>query len=59
MEGCCEGTGMKTTIRILLVLASLCMVIGNWHGTVMALSASGLFLVANLLAFGYNLWKGK
>lgn len=50
---------MKTIIRILLVLASLCMVIGNWRGTAMALTASGLFLLANVLALAYNLKKGR
>lgn len=50
---------MKMTIRIMLVVASLCMVVGNWHGTVWALSASALFLLANLMALVINLRKGK
>ena len=49
---------MKTTIRIMLVLASLCMVLGNWHGTVMALMASVLFFMANMMALIVNLKRG-
>ena len=50
---------MKTTIRIVLIMASLCLVVGNWHGTLWALMASGLFLTANMMAFIVNLKKGK
>lgn len=50
---------MKKTIRIILIMASLCMVIGNWHGTLWALMASALFLTANIMAFIVNFKKGK
>jgi hypothetical protein len=50
---------MKMTIRIMLILAPLCMVVGNWHGTLWALMASILFLMANTMALIVNLKKGK
>jgi hypothetical protein len=45
---------MKLIIRILLVLASLAMVIANWHNGFFALIASILFLVANVSSLIYN-----
>lgn len=49
---------MKLTIRIVLVLASLCMVIGNWKHGFFPLSASFLFLSANVASLVYNELKG-
>jgi hypothetical protein len=50
---------MKLFIRILLVIASLCMVIGNWNGSLMAYAASGLFLTANIASLIYNELRRK
>ena len=45
---------MKLFIRVLLVLASGSMIVGNWNNGVAAMSASCLFLTANVLALVYN-----
>jgi len=51
---------MKTVIRLMLIAASSCMVLGNAHGKMTwALAASGLFFMANGLSLAYNLWKGN
>jgi hypothetical protein len=45
---------MKTLIRIILVLASICMTIANWKNGFFALAASILFLIANIGSLSYN-----
>ena len=50
---------MKRIIRITLCLASTCMIMGNLHNNPWAICASVLFLSANVLALGYNEYKGK
>jgi hypothetical protein len=50
---------MKVVIRIILVVASASMVLGNLHNPkVSLLAASSLFLAANLMSLIYNLFKG-
>lgn len=49
---------MKQMIRILLILASICMLVANIEAeSIFGTAASALFLSANSLAFGYNLLK--
>jgi hypothetical protein len=45
---------MKLFIRLTLCAASICMIIGNLHTSIIALMASILFLLANALSLFYN-----
>jgi len=47
----------KLAIRVILILASSCMVIANFSKGGFALAASALFLLANALALVVNLRK--
>lgn len=49
---------MKKFIRILLCLASGCLVVANLRTSKIALVASCLFLLANGLSLIYNEFKG-
>lgn len=45
---------VKASIRVMLVVASLNMVIGNWNANPNSKVASALFLLANLSALAWN-----
>jgi hypothetical protein len=45
---------MKLLIRIMLCLASACMIWGNLHTSIPALMASLLFFISNVAALIYN-----
>lgn len=54
-----RGLEMKFTIRVMLILASLCMVLANVKMGMFALAASLLFLLANLSSLVYNIVRKK
>ena len=47
----------KLLVRVLLILASLCMVISNIDRGYFAFLASSLFLIANIMALVINIKK--
>lgn len=51
---------MKNIIRLMLIAGSACMLLANiQNDSIIGVSASLLFLVANSLAFSYNLIHHK
>jgi hypothetical protein len=50
---------IKILIRVMLVAASACMVIGNLRNSKWALTASALFLISNITALVYNELRRK
>ena len=50
---------MKTFIRILLCLGSLCIILSNWPNLTVALLGGVFFFLANLLSLIYNIKKRR